>query len=358
MLEDMPSDNLHPRAGVWSCLSPFMRRVCGPERKASLLALTLAAAAVTSLDAAAAAGGGISVQAAIAAAPFEERLLATGATTQAEDAALLEAITQYHVQKEKDDLGAFDAFLRAYPQSGWRVALLANMGLLDYHYGYFSRALSAWQDAWEGGRASTDPRVKILVDRVAGEELRMHARLGHADAIEALIVEIGTRRLTGPATVDLEGAREGLWMMRNNPGVAYLCGPFALRNLLLAVRHSPAQLGFLNAVKSGPRGVSLAEVARLADEAGFPYRLVFRAVGRPVPVPSIVHWKVSHFAAIVGESGGRLHVEDPTFGRDLWVSAAAVDSEASGYFLVPQAAQGSEQLRPVSSDEGEAARGM
>jgi len=304
-----------------------------------------------------AADSGSPVRAAIAAAPFEERLLPAGPTTQAEDAALLDAITRYQAQREKDDLGVFDAFLRAYPHSGWRVALLANMGLLDYHYGYFSRALSAWQDAWEAGRESTDARVKILVDRVAGEELRMHARLGHADAIEALIAEIGPRKLTGAATVALDGAREGLWMMRNNPGVAYLCGPFALRNLLLATGRSQAQVAFLNDVKSGPQGVSLAEVGQLADKAGLDYRLVFREVGQPVPVPSIAHWKVNHFAAIVGESGGRFHVEDPTFGQDLWVSAAAVDSESSGYFLAPKT-QKSTLLRPLRGAEAKDARGM
>ncbi len=357
MLEEMPSGSLHRRAKFWSCLTPLLRRGSRPGRNASTLAFSLAAAVVAGLGTAEAADGSSALRTAIAAAPFEERLLATGATTPAEDAALQEAITRYQAQREKDDLGVFDAFLRAYPHSGWRVALLANMGLLDYHCGYFSRALGAWHDAWEEGRGSTDPRVKILVDRVAGEELRMHARLGHADAIESLIAETGPRKLTGSATVDLDGAREGLWMMRNNPGVAYLCGPFALRNLLLATGRSQSQVAFLNDVKSGPQGVSLAEVAQLAEKAGLAYRLVFREVEQPVPVPSIIHWKVNHFAAIVAESGGRFHVEDPTFGRDLWASPAGLDAETSGYFLVPKTPESS-RLRSLAGHEAESERGM
>src|ERR1035441_8122660 len=51
-------------------------------------------------------------------------------------------------------------------------------------------------------------------------------------------------------------------------------------------------------------------------------------------MPSIVHWKVNHFAALIGESNGRLHIQDPTFGEDLWITPAALDAESSGYFLL------------------------
>ncbi|MFA6701023.1 MAG: hypothetical protein WCS28_12745, partial [Thiomicrospira sp.] len=46
-------------------------------------------------------------------------------------------------------------------------------------------------------------------------------------------------------------------------------------------------------------------------------------------------WKVNHYAAILGENEGRYHIQDPIFGQDLWVTRAAIDDEASGYYLVP-----------------------
>jgi hypothetical protein len=162
-----------------------------------------------------------------------------------------------------------------------------------------------------------------LVDRAVGELLRMHARLGHADEVAALFEEIGERPLTGPATETRTGAKEGLWIMRNDPGVAYLCGPMALKNLLLAQGVPADQLAFIDAYRSGPEGVSLEDVARLADGAKLSYRLIYRETGQAIPVPSIVHWKVAHFAAIVGEREGYFQIEDPTFGRALWVSRAA-----------------------------------
>lgn len=49
----------------------------------------------------------------------------------------------------------------------------------------------------------------------------------------------------------------------------------------------------------------------------------------------MVHWKLNHYAAIVSEHDGRYLVEDPTFGRPVWMDAATIDNEASGYFLIP-----------------------
>ena len=127
-----------------------------------------------------------------------------------------------------------------------------------------------------------------------------------------------------------------LWVMNTDPKHLYLCGPTALKMLMLAQHASPAQVKFLNKVRTGPQGTSLAEVAALAKQAKLALEPVFRKPGEPIPVPSIVHWKVGHFAAIVGLANGRYHLDDPTFGRQgLWVTQAALDAEASGYFLAP-----------------------
>ena len=185
----------------------------------------------------------------------------------------------------------------------------------------------------------------------------MHARLGHADAIETLIADIGDRHLTGQATEELAGAREGLYVFRHNPGIGYLCGPMALKNLLLALGRPADQVHFLDDYRSGPQGVSLAEVAALADKAKLDFHLVHRDAGQPIPIPSVVHWKVSHFAAIVGEKDGRYHIKDPTFGHDLWVTRGALDSEASGYYLA-LGKQDTGPWRLVASAEAQHVRGM
>ncbi|MFZ2208929.1 MAG: cysteine peptidase family C39 domain-containing protein, partial [Porticoccaceae bacterium] len=292
---------------------------------------------------------------------LEEPLVTTGATTPAEDAALHALLDQYQRQAPTPDsprdLAAFERFLQDFPQSAWRLAVLTNLGLIHYQTGYFSRAIDAWTQAWAAGRAATDPRARALADRALGELLRMHARLGHADQLAALLDGLGDRELTGPASEALAGAREGLWSMRHDPGIAYLCGPMALKNLLLSQGASEEKVRFLDDYRSGPDGVSLEEVAQLAKQAKLPYQLVHREAGGAIPVPAIVHWKLSHFAAIVAEENGYFHLKDPTFGRDLWVTRGALEAESSGYFLVPTTTKPA-HFRAVALAEAARVRGM
>ena len=288
---------------------------------------------------------------------FEEPLIATGPTSSGEDEALARAVSSYRGQAAQGDFQALEGFLADHPGSSWRVSILTNLGLSYYHSGYFSKTIDALETAWREGRSVKEPRAKALVDRAVGELLRMHARLGHSERLAALFEDIGERALTGPATELRAGAKEGLWAMFNDPGVAFLCGPMALKNALLAKGVPAERLAYLDEYRSSPQGVTLAEVAGLADQAQLPYRLMRREVGASIPVPSVVHWKVSHFAAIVEESEGRYRIEDPTFGQDLWVTRDAIDTEGSGYFLALRD-QDSAGWRDVGADEASQIRGM
>jgi RHS repeat-associated protein len=289
---------------------------------------------------------------------FEELFVPTTATSRKEDAALERAILSYRERAKVDDFRALENFLAGYPHSGWRVALLTNLGLSYYRYGYFSKAIDAFERAWREGREATEPKAKALVDRAVGELLKMHARLGHSEQLAALLNDVGRRGLTGPATELSTGAREGLWTMHNNPGIAYLCGPMALKNLLVALGVPLERLAFLDDYRSGPHGVTLAQVGQLAAEAKIPYRIVHRRRGQPIPVPSVIHWKVDHVATIVAEKQGRYEIEDPTFGLGrLSVTREAIDAEGTGFFLVP-GEQPDLPWRIATADETNRIKGM
>ena len=68
-------------------------------------------------------------------------------------------------------------------------------------------------------------------------------------------------------------------------------------------------------------------------------------------LPAVVHWRVGHYAAIIKEQAGRYLIEDPTFHDNLWISRAALDAEASGYYLVP-AGPLPAGWQPVSAQDG------
>ena len=292
---------------------------------------------------------------AVDAARFEEPLVPTVETSDAEDAALEAAITRFHAASAPDDFSALEGFLASHPQSGWRLAVLTNLGLSYLHYGYLSRSVEAFDQAWQAGQSATEIHAKALADRAGGELLLMHARLAHTEVLAALLDQMAGRGLSGRASEWRDDATEALRRLRNNAGTA--CGVTALRNVLLTGGDTPQQVSFLDTYRPGAEGVPLAEIGRLAEKAGLPYRLIHRTAGEPIPVPSVLHWKVKHFSAIVGEHDGRYELMDPTFGTPrMWVTRAAIEAESSGYFLVPGAATGA-GWRDVPVAEAEEVRG-
>src|SRR5205814_203890 len=95
---------------------------------------------------------------------------------------------------------------------------------------------------------------------------------------------------------------------------------------------------------STQKGFSLPQVAELSQKIGLNYQMAFRSPHAPtLPrshastfiVPSVVHWKVGHYAALVRQEGERYLLEDPTFGNTVWATRQGLEAETSGYFLIP-----------------------
>jgi hypothetical protein len=159
-----------------------------------------------------------------------------------------------------------------------------------------------------------------VADRAVSELALLHAKLGHADALEALLGDLGERPLGGTAAVRLAAAREGLWVMRHEPEKAFLCGPMAIRMVLASTGDARAYDRRINALGSTRRGLTPADVAELAASLGLNLHPARRVWGAEVPVPSVVHWRAEHFAAIVGKATDargrvRYRVQDTTFGE-------------------------------------------
>lgn len=282
---------------------------------------------------------------------FAEPLIASGEVTAAENVALATALTSYAGRTERMDVSALTGFLTTHPQSPWRASLWLSLGHLYYHGGWFSKALDAWEEAWQQSKQETSPSMRAVADQAAGQLTRMNARLGRAERLEPLFAELQGRTITGSATELLTGAREGLWLMRHKPEDAFRCGPMALGRIL-AAQHPPAALfENIHTSRSTPSGMSMSAVKELADTLGLSLQMAVKEPAAPMLLPAVVHWRVGHYAAIIKEQGGRYLIEDPTFHDDLWISRAALDAEASGYYLVPAGPLPTGWL-PVSVQDG------
>jgi hypothetical protein len=267
---------------------------------------------------------------------FTEPLVPTARSSPEENRALAQAIGDFATRSDRADDSILQRFLSSYPNSPWRAALLLNLGLMYRQTGYFSRALDAWEQAWELSKGAEDLRAHNLGDRVISELAELNSRLGRQDEMRKLFKEADNRTLHGSTEDQLKGAKRGLWFMENEPGRSFKCGPLALSRIL-ASEHSPLCASpLIQEMQSTDRGTSLEQVWQLAQKLGMKYTPAKRQLGARFIVPSVVHWKVGHFGALVAVTHeGQYVIQDPTFGSETRISPHALEQESSGYFLVP-----------------------
>lgn len=267
---------------------------------------------------------------------FEELLVPIGGNPSAEENAVLAAaLLGYAKRSRPDDFSSLATFLEKHPNSSWRAALLTSLGIEYYNTAYYSRALEAWQEAWSLSERATELGGKIVADRAVCELVALYSRLGRMNELDSLLKSVEKRVFIGGATERINISREALAMMRTRPEVSFRCGPLALQSIK---RSLDAQAPVFNEIAtsvSTPQGFSLPEVAELSKQIGLNYQMGFRGDSGDFIVPSVVHWKAGHYAAIVRREGDRYLIEDPTFVNTVWATRQALEAETSGYFLIP-----------------------
>jgi RHS repeat-associated protein len=269
---------------------------------------------------------------------FDEPLVPFGGSpSQNENAMVAQALLAFAGRTNTDDFSALTAYLRNAPSYHWYVPILYCLGQEYYNTGFYSQAIDAWEEAWAFLQdESNNGPAENLADRTIGELAKMYARIGNADALDEIFLEIGDRDLSGAASELIAGARQAEWLMRNRPEIAYRCGPLALRNICLQLNPS---VDFneivLDSASTPGKGFSLAQLGQLAQTLQLNFQVARRLPGAALIVPCVVHWNVGHYAAILQKQGDRYFVADPTFGISRWVSQRALDAETSGYFLIP-----------------------
>jgi RHS repeat-associated protein len=266
---------------------------------------------------------------------FEEPLVPIGpAPTPEENAALAAALVGYAQRSGPDDFSGLTRFLDEHPRSSWNAALLICLGLEYYNTAHYWLALDAWSRGWSLAKDASDPKGKLLADRAAGELAYMYARLGRMTELEAFLKSVQNRAFIGSATEKITGAREGLWNMQHRPEIAFRCGPLALQSVRRSLNlQGPEDMEIFKSA-STQKGFSLMQVAELSRKVGLNYQMAFREKGAEFVVPSVLHWKVGHYAAMVRAEGDRFLLEDPTFGNTVWATREALEEESSGYFLI------------------------
>ena len=267
---------------------------------------------------------------------LDEPIIATRPLQAGENEALLVAREAFLKRKDSEDISTLTAYLDANPNSPYRMALLTDIGIHYFRIARFSKCVEAFEEAWKIGRDIRNHPSEALAHRAGGELANMYARLGRYESLKALLDDVKDRDFRGPGSTLVEAARTGFQLMTTSPGTSFRCGPLALSRIL----DSRGKNIFPDAIRSSAstrEGMSLVQVRDLGKEVGFQnITIAQREPGAQIVVPSVVHWKVGHYAAILREERGRYFVQDPTFGTgyEAWISPETLNAEASGYFLV------------------------
>ncbi len=273
---------------------------------------------------------------------FEEPLVPSkGIDSSNENTDLVFALTSFSQRKDLKDFSEIRQFLKSYPESRWKGSLLLNIGLVERRTGYYNKALQDWQTAWNILKTKKDLSIESIADKTLSELLLINAWVGRKNAIDTLLKETSDRKFSGPSEVRISTVKEALWVMKNKPEISFKCGPYALNSILNKIdsAHGPNKL--LMEAKSTDIGFSLTQLFNLSKSLGWHYQMAFRKAGAPIIVKAIVNWKLGHYSALIKKDSisNELMCEDATmgttYGQQFWLSADALDSSASGYFLVP-----------------------
>lgn len=267
---------------------------------------------------------------------FDEPLVPVGGEPSAdENRSLARSLQTYSRRSAPDDFSSLTGFLSLHPNTPWKAALLTSLGLEYYNTAHYSMALDAWREAWKLAQTAADAPGKFLADRAVCELASLYSRLGRMTELAALLKSVEPRVFLGGTSERISLAREALSLMQHQPGISFRCGPLALQSIQRSLNpEAPCDVAILDSA-STTQGFSLLQVADLSKKVGLNYQVAVRGKAGAFVVPSVVHWKVGHYAALVRQVGDRFLLEDPTFGNTVWATKQALENETSGYFLVP-----------------------
>ena len=249
-----------------------------------------------------------------------------------------QTLKAYSQQTDRYDVEAIKAFLSKHPNSRWRPSLELNLARSRWESGFLSEALELWKDTWNRTKTETVPQLKAIADDAVSELMMLEARIGRVEELEKYLREVQTRPFFGSNEQRVSAAKASLSTEKSLPGKSFKCGPFAINSILNIGKQYPAVNPKISAYQSTKDGTNLAQVQDLAEEVGLHYQMAKRAPGSTVITPSVMHWKLGHFAALLSSHQGRYQLKDPTFDEkgSMRLGAKAIDAESDGYFLVPQ----------------------
>jgi len=231
---------------------------------------------------------------------------------------------------------ALEQFLKDYPQSPWAASLHYDYASFCHRTGRTTKALDQFEAAWVLAKADGSPQGQSLGGAILANWTDLLSSLGRVVELKELIAAGDQWHFVNARDRDMfQGAKNSYYLMQMHPEMAYRCGTFALKAVGEKMQPTNQTLENLVEVPSPTNGFNMAGLSDLAKRYGLNMLAVRRTAGGDLIVPSVVHWRQNHYAAILDNKDGLYLVDDPTFGHGKWMPAEVINEEASGEFLIP-----------------------
>jgi RHS repeat-associated protein len=270
---------------------------------------------------------------------FREGLVLTGdqEPTPAENKELLEVLQ--HLNEVWWTAGV-EQFFKDHPASPWAASLHFDYASYCRRTGRTTKALEQFEAAWLLASKDGSASGQRLGGTILANWTDLLSSLGRLEELKKLVAAGDQWHFTNPHDRDkFQGAKNSYFLMREHPEMAYRCGTFALKAVGSLIQPGNPALEKLVEVPSPTNGFSMTKLVDLAKQYGLNLVAVRRTGGQDLMVPSVVHWRQNHYAAILRKQDDSYLVSDPTFGTEKWLPAQIINDEASGEFLIPAVLQ-------------------
>lgn len=266
---------------------------------------------------------------------FGEPLVPIGDTTPEINHTFAAALRTF-IDSQGTNFGVLESYLQANPQSPWRVALLANLGVYYRNQGYFGRAEVALAEAWQTGKDDDTMAGRKITNKALSELLHIHMAFGHQEELERLTDEAEGREMTGASADQVWRAKASAWGLAHQHELAVPSGPMALAMLRERLSPGAPPSREIKEFHATPQGATMRQIRDLAQQAGLDLQVAYReSASVPLILPSVAHLRDKHYTAVVEERDGRVLLKDGVLGGDAWILRGALDEESTGLFLVP-----------------------
>ena len=266
--------------------------------------------------------------------------------------ALADTLRSLQQPADPRDTAAIETFLAANPASRWTPALRHELARRQFAKGMFPQALEGWDALWDQLKQSSDPGAVAIADEALGQLLEANIGLGKASRLTTLIGEQESRPGNGVLEAKIARAKQAVWLLKHKGAQNVMCGPLALYQILRyqGKAFTPIKL---NAITDDyiATGITLTQIKTYSDGYNMGLMMARKSPGAAIPTPAIIHLTTGHYSTLLAESDGRYLLVDRPMQFQGEVTLAALDAQASGYFLIPKG-----ELPPgwqaVSEEEG------